>query len=255
MRYYNVGGDKMRYLYIVCAVIKDELCSFLHKKENDNIVWELPLQLHEQPVLLRQELVKQLKKADHLASSTEDPQKGIDAIVLVIGLCGGALDGLETGRHPVYIPRAHDCVTLFLGSKERYNDLFNKYNGSAYWFTPAFVRQGCLPTKEYYEEMRKTYSEHYDEENAQYLVDVEIDTLKNYKILSRVDTLQSPNMDLVRICAECSRDNAWKIESHNINPQLFKDMAEGSFSKNDFLTVPPHGKIKQTHDSRVIDIL
>lgn len=245
----------MRYLYIICAVIKDEMYTLLHKNGKDSMLWELPAQLHDQPVMLCEELRKQLEKADALPTSQEDPKQGIDGIVLAMGLCGGALDGIRTGRHPVFIPRAHDCVTLYLGSKERYDKLFDQYNGRAYWFTLAFMKQGCLPTKERFEEMHKIYAEHYDEENAEYLVDLEKAALREYRVLSRVDSLASPNIELVRVCAECSRDNGWSIESHDIDLRLFKSMAEGRFPQEEFLRVPPRCTVSQTNDSRVIDTL
>src|SRR3972149_4695128 len=43
-----------------------------------------------------------------------------DAGVLAYGLCGGATAGLRAGSVPLVVPRAHDCITLFLGSRARY---------------------------------------------------------------------------------------------------------------------------------------
>lgn len=244
----------MRYLYLVCAVLREEMYALLHKKVQDVLLWELPANLHNQPAQLRDELSRQLQKADALPTAGEDPEKGIEGIVLVMGLCGGALNGLRAGRHPLIVPRAHDCVTLFLGSKSRYEELFSAYNGKAYWFTLAFMKQGSLPTEESFEEMRRIYEEHYDEENAAYLVDMEKSSLKQYEVLARVDSMSSPNIELVRLCAECSRAYGWRIESHDIDLRLFKSMAEGRFPPEEFLNVPPGRSIEQTNDERIVDV-
>jgi len=54
------------------------------------------------------------------------------AIVLAYGLCNNAVIGIEARAIPLVIPRAHDCITLFLGSKERYQTLFSQRPGTYY---------------------------------------------------------------------------------------------------------------------------
>ena len=55
-----------------------------------------------------------------------------DAIVLAYGLCGGATSGLRAGSIPLVAPRAHDCITIFLGSRARYTTEFTG-NPGTYW--------------------------------------------------------------------------------------------------------------------------
>src|SRR5215831_9487195 len=45
------------------------------------------------------------------------PAAKYDAIILGYGLCSNLVAGLSTPHTPLVIPRAHDCITLFLGSK------------------------------------------------------------------------------------------------------------------------------------------
>ena len=51
-------------------------------------------------------------------------KEGYDAVVMAYGLCGQSTEGLIARGIPLVIPRAHDCITLFLGSRERYKDQF-----------------------------------------------------------------------------------------------------------------------------------
>ena len=41
-----------------------------------------------------------------------------DAILLGYGLCGNGTAGLKARSIPLIIPRAHDCCTIFLGSRQ-----------------------------------------------------------------------------------------------------------------------------------------
>jgi hypothetical protein len=56
------------------------------------------------------------------------------------------------------IPKAHDCITLFLGSKERYRTYFDAHPGT-YWYTPGWVECSVQPGKGRYELLRKEYVE------------------------------------------------------------------------------------------------
>ena len=48
-----------------------------------------------------------------------DARTDIEAIVLAYGLCGRGTAGLRPLRHKLVIPRAHDCITVFMGNCKR----------------------------------------------------------------------------------------------------------------------------------------
>lgn len=52
------------------------------------------------------------------AAAAED--RAYDAILLAFGLCGNATVGLKARRIPLVIPRAHDCCTILLGSRQAF---------------------------------------------------------------------------------------------------------------------------------------
>src|SRR5271157_3866211 len=66
------------------------------------------------------------------------PAGKYDAIVLGYGLCSNILLGLGTAHTPLVIPRAHDCITFFLGSKERYQQYFTERPGT-YYYTSGWL--------------------------------------------------------------------------------------------------------------------
>ena len=64
-------------------------------------------------------------RAQLQASIDSSAGQGYDAIVMTYGLCGQATAGLTAPGVPLVVPRAHDCITLFLGSQEHYQEQFN----------------------------------------------------------------------------------------------------------------------------------
>ena len=63
-----------------------------------------------------------------------------DAIVMGYGLCGQATAGLIARDIPLVIPRAHDCITLFLGSREQYQYQFENFSGT-YWYAHDYIER------------------------------------------------------------------------------------------------------------------
>ena len=77
------------------------------------------------------------------------PAGKYDAIVLGYGLCSNIVTGLVSTHTRLVIPRAHDCISLFLGSKERYQEHFASHPGT-YYYTSGWLeclrrRAGTVP--------------------------------------------------------------------------------------------------------------
>ena len=56
--------------------------------------------------------------------ATENAGKKYEAILLLFGLCGNATAGLCARQTQLVLPRAHDCCTILLGSKEKFAEHF-----------------------------------------------------------------------------------------------------------------------------------
>ena len=107
-------------------------------------------------------------------------QAGIyDAVVLAYGLCGKATDGLRAVGIPLVLPRAHDCITLFLGSRDRYDAEFQACPGT-YWYVQDFIERGEsdeIPlsiganTSANADAVYADYVEKYGRDNADYLME------------------------------------------------------------------------------------
>ena len=60
-----------------------------------------------------------------------DPDR-YDAVALGYALCSRGAEGLVARGIPIAVPRAHDCITLLLGSRERYTREFEAHPGTYY---------------------------------------------------------------------------------------------------------------------------
>jgi hypothetical protein len=119
----------VRLKFICCNVLFREFCAFATQSEHTIDVQFFEKGLHDEPDKLRIEL-QQLIDANN--------GKGYDAIVLGAALCGNGCAGLVAGDTQLVLPRAHDCITLLLGSRERYAAQ-HKANPATYYYTPGWI--------------------------------------------------------------------------------------------------------------------
>jgi hypothetical protein len=70
------------------------------------------------------------------------PPGRFDAVALVYGLCNRGTEGLIARHAPLVLPRAHDCITLFLGSRQRYLAEFDA-NPGTYYYSTEWVERGA----------------------------------------------------------------------------------------------------------------
>jgi hypothetical protein len=116
-----------------------------------------------------------------------------EGILLGYGLCNNGTRDLHASI-PLIIPKAHDCITILLGSKEKYRDFFNK-NPGTYYLSPGWIERN---TDRYEGEQSipqqlglATYEEYvakYGEEDAQYIMETLGGGLQQYSKLAYIDT-------------------------------------------------------------------
>ncbi|WP_428937456.1 DUF1638 domain-containing protein [Fontivita pretiosa] len=102
---------------IACNVFVREACWCIAQSPNVIDVEFTELGEHARPQALRELIQSRIDAAD--ASG-----KSYDAILLLFGLCGNATVGLRARRTQLVMPRAHDCCTILLGSRQKYLEHF-----------------------------------------------------------------------------------------------------------------------------------
>ena len=174
----------LRELYLLCA----------HSPHSIQIRW-MPTDLHTRPQSdLRPALQAEIDKIE----AEDDP---CDAILLGYGLCSMGTVGLQARSLPLIIPRVHDCITLLLGAREKYQELFDRYSGGIYWYSPGWIEQFKTPGRGYDEQTKyMEYVEKYGEENAEYLIEVEKSWIQHYSLAAT-----GLSVTIIISSARCSR--------------------------------------------------
>jgi hypothetical protein len=164
-------------------------------------------------------------------------------VILGYGLCGNGLNGVRAGAHTLLIPRADDCIAIFLGSYQRYREEFGK-ESATYYLTKGWLESGSNPLKEYHD-----YVQRYGASKADWLMD---QLYHNYKRLALVahsredlDHYRARAQEVARYCER------WGMRYEEIlgSPEFFERLIRASIDLNsageDFVVVPPGGELRQ----------
>ena len=225
----------MRLQFIACKVMQREAyyCAARSKNVVDVVLMEQGL--HDEPDKLRTEVRKALE-------NTHDIQKRpYDASLLGYGLCSNGIVGLSA-EIPIVVPRGHDCITLLLGSKDKYQEYFDSHRG-VYWYSPGWIEAGKPPGKERYERLLKEYKEKYGDDNAQYLMEVEQSWIKEYDWATYIDWGLTDSGEYKNYTKRCAEFLHWNYEELKGSPALMQKLIDGDWHESEFLVVKPGRKI------------
>ncbi len=212
-----------RIKLVCCKTMMDEIEAM---KPAGMAVDYVEYALHRRPDDLRRELQRRI-----------DEEKDADTMVFVYGLCSKGLSGLKSGDKTLVIPRVHDCISLLLGSRERYDQEFGADPGT-YYLSKGWIDQKADPYQEYLECVEK-----YGEENATW---ISKETYQHYKRVAFIDT-NLPDLEeheqYAKKVADFLAVNYVGIQGQK---NFFEQLVGGDWQKN-FVIVPP-GSISQYMD-------
>jgi hypothetical protein len=194
------------------------------------------------------------------------PAAKYDAILLGYGLCSSILAGLTTLHTKLVIPRAHDCVTLFLGSKERYQSCFSESPGT-YYFTSGWLEcakrrgdgaglaeggllpagPGLNPTAAYQSWVKK-----YGEEQANYLLQEMSRWTAAYSTGTLIDFEFLHHLLLKPQVQQICEQKKWQYNEVPGDLSLIQRLLDGDWNDSDFLVVEPGQKVMASFDAGVI---
>ena len=100
--------------FIGCEIIYREACYLAATSAHRVDVQFLRKGLHDLETLTMRDLVQ---KAIDAVVETD----GYEAILLGYARCNDGLVGVKARKIPLIIPRAHDCITFFFGSRAAYH--------------------------------------------------------------------------------------------------------------------------------------
>jgi len=242
----------MHLKIIACKVLQRELSSVAWHSAHSLDITTLRQQFHNVPAALTQQLQAEIDRIESGDDSYSNDAGPFDAIVLGYGLCSNAVVGLHSSKYPLVIPRIHDCTSLLLGSKERYQHCFQTYPGSFFmskgWLEVGESQSEALLKRRYLEYMEK----YEDEEIVQELMELEEEMVRNYKnsIFIRWPGLEDAQArELVKQDAEKRNWNYLELDG---SPRLMTKLVEGDWDAEDFLVVQPGQTVCQDPLGKII---
>jgi len=238
---------------LACDVLRREISWLASKSPCYVDVSFLSQGLHVTPDKLRAVLGENIEKTNEEFPYSHYGEKArYDYIILAYGLCDNGITGLSSPKIPLVIPRAHDCITLLLGSKERYSELFNKSPGT-YWYSRGWIERSLQPGEKRYSTIRDTYVEKYGEDNADYLMEMEQGWFKSYERAFFIDWEELGNSEYYRsYTKECAVYLKWRYEECQGSALLMEKMLSGIFDEEEVLVVPPGMTIAASFDDEII---
>ncbi|HWR53382.1 MAG TPA: DUF1638 domain-containing protein [Bryobacteraceae bacterium] len=238
----------MRLKLIACEILYREVCACIARSPNQVDVEFLTKGLHD---IGAQPMRERLQAALDASDSSD-----YEAIAFGYALCGTGLAGLTARTKPVVLPRGHDCITLFLGSKERYVDYFNEHPG-VYFKTSGWIErgQGLEPLSRERTGIGKSYEElvaKYGEDNAKFLYEQLGNYSHNYGQLTFIEMGIEPDDRFERATTEEAARRGWKYEKVRGSLTLIERLVNGDWRGDDFLIVPPGWRVVAHYDDRIL---
>ncbi len=227
----------MRLQFVICKVIQREAYLCASRSPNTIDIVTMPQGLHNTPEKLRSEVQRSL-------DTTADVQgRPYDAFLLGYGLCSNGIVGLSA-KIPIVVPRGHDCITLLLGSKEKYKQYFDSHRGT-YWFSPGWIDTDSQPGKERHERTLRQYIEKYGHDNAKFLMETEQSWLKEYNWATYIDWGFANAEKEKQFTKDAAAFLNWNYDKIEGDPSLLQRLLDGQWNESDFLIVKPGQEISE----------
>ena len=234
------------YKLIGCEILFREMCLCASKSINIIDFQFMPKGLHDMgKEKMAAKLQEEINKVD---------ENKYEAILICYGLCNYGIAGLHS-KIPLVIPRAHDCITLLMGSKEKYSEYFNN-NPGTYFKSTGWIERNTSPNEDENSittqlGMNINFDE-YDEETVEYLKETLGNWVKNYSKYTYIDTGMGSFPLYEELTAEEAKNRNWTYERITGDICLIQDLMDGNWDSDKFLFVPPLNKITVTYGDDII---
>jgi len=240
------------YLALTCEALARSITASAATSPHTVTVHLIKQGLHDRPKNLRAVLQREI-------DTVEEQDQPYDAILLVYGLCGTATAGICSRRIPLVIPRAHDCITLYLGSKARYKEEVAAHPGT-YWYSVDYMEraeQGSsialgAATIEFEAQEYEKWIIKWDKETADMLLAEMRQWSQHYTRAAFIDTGLGDFTSYEQIAREKAAQAGWIFERKLGNQRLIDMLANGQWTEQEFLIVPAGHTIQQADGERII---
>ena len=238
-------SERPKIALIACDVFEEEIAAHGGNEAHVVEMRLLEIALHDRPEKLRNNLQAEIDRLD----ARED----IDAVVLAYALCGLGTAGLRAGRHRVVIPRGHDCITVFMGCKEKFA-CQQAACPDSYYYTPGWMKANRTPGPERLDSLRAELSEKFEPEDVEFLIETEKENWAQHSRAVFLD-LGTPGADEKAASAEkAAASLGWKFERIPGDPGLLRDLLSGHWDDERCQIVEPGMSLAHSPDERIFKL-
>lgn len=207
---------------IACETVIEEMLPFLPPDVSHQV---LDFGLHLTPDTLKQTLQQAIDAVE----------PSVERVVLGYGLCAMAVIGLKADGCTLIIPRMDDCIGIFLGSRESYQEQAAQEPGT-YYLTKGWIEVNDTPLEEY-----RRMEARYGAEKAQRMMRL---MLKNYTRIAYIDTGLQDQEKYRAYAREVAEHFDLRFEEIPGSNVLVKQMLFGPWDEETFVVVPPGRAIR-----------
>lgn len=217
-------------IVIACEVFRPELEYLTQSMSIPPVLIFLEQGLHDTPNELKRLVQEAVDEVEH----TYKPTK----ILMAYGFCGRGLHGVTGTNAQLIIPRVHDCIPVIRGTDSDKEIRDSEY-ASTFWASAGWLKYSMIPFLEERESRYQDYITRFDEDAADYLMEIEDSRLNSY---TSVCLIKWDGLDTVKV-----KESAHRIASqHNLayrecagSPCYLKALLDGGTDPELFFHILP----------------
>ena len=223
---------------IACGVLAIDIRQAAERLGLDVTTEFLEAGLHERPGELRRRLQAAIDQASAAG--------GCDRIAIGYGVCGRGTVGIRARGVPLVLPKAHDCIALFLGSDAAYRREFARCPGT-YYISAGWHEAKVQPRTQAGKEARKkraaasfeALAAKYGAENAQAIIDFLNSWQRNYTRAAFIDTSSGDRERYASYARAMADELGWQYEELAGSTALVEKILTAEATSGEVLVVPP----------------
>jgi hypothetical protein len=240
----------MRLKLIACEVLFREMCDACAHSPHQVDPEFLPKGLHD---LGGKSMAAKIQEV-----VDRTPEGAYQAILLGYGLCGNGLVGLTARHTRLVLPRAHDCIALLMGSRDRYMQYFEDNPGTYYRSTGWLERGQGLQQLTHdtmgFDESLEEMIRKYGDDNGRYLYEELTRYKSQYRKLTFIETGLEAGAKFVGESVAEAKEKGWTFEQLRGDLAWLHRLVDGEWADGEFVIAEPGQSFAASYDSGVLKV-
>jgi hypothetical protein len=244
-------AETKRLKFIGCAIVYREACALAARSRNMVDVEFLPKGLHD---------LETAEMNARLQAKVDAAGDEYDAIILGYARCNDGTVGLTARQTPIVIPKAHDCISFYFGSRRAYREYFDAHPGTYYRTTGWSERNdgagddpsgvmNQLGLSHSFEELVAKYGR----DNAEFIAKTMGNWETNYTNMCYVEMGVCDETPFIADARAEADRRGWSFERRDGDWTLLEKLFEARWD-DDFIILQPGQRLKPRNDDEVLGV-